>query len=113
MESECYYQDWDITIKGFCHHVCSHKFHKRKRMKEDMIVNKETEDVDRTYGTFAEDKKQTGDAFPPLRVSYDDVLEEIGEFGRWQQWQSFVYSVPPFMSGALFMLGTFTSRRVT
>ena len=77
-----------------------------------MIVNKETEDVDRTYGTFAEDKKQTGDAFPPLRVSYDDVLEEIGEFGRWQQWQSFVYSVPPFMSGALFMLGTFTSRRV-
>ena len=75
-----------------------------------MIVNKETEDVDRTYGTFAEDKKQTGDAFPPLRVSYDDVLEEIGEFGRWQQWQSFVYSVPPFMSGALFMLGTFTSR---
>ena len=77
-------------------------------MKEDMIVNKETEDVDRTYGTFAEDKKQTGDAFPPLRVSYDDVLEEIGEFGRWQQWQSFVYSVPPFMSGALFMLGTFT-----
>ena len=60
------------------------------------------------YGTSLEERT-VGEAFPPARVSYDDVLKEIGEFGRWQQWQTLLYCVPPFVSGALFMLGTFTS----
>ena len=69
--------------------------------------------VETHYGTFSSLEKFSdetrGEAWPPVRVSYDDVLREIGEFGRWQQWQTLLYSIPPFVSGALFMLGTFTS----
>ena len=60
-----------------------------------------------SYGTFL--IKNTLDP-PGKKVTYDDLLGEMGEFGRWQQWQIFLYSLPPFMSGALFMLGTFTSQ---
>ena len=60
-----------------------------------------------SYGTFL--IKNPFDP-PRKKVTYDDLLGEMGEFGRWQQWQIFLYSLPPFMSGALFMLGTFTSQ---
>ena len=67
---------------------------------------------EKNYGTFANKMsgEDVGEAWPPVRVSYDDVLEQIGEFGRWQQWQIILYSIPPFVSGALFMLGSFTSK---
>ena len=61
-----------------------------------------------SYGTFL--IKSPGVLEPARKVTYDDLLEEIGDFGRWQQWQIFLYSIPAFMSGALFMLGTFTRR---
>ena len=61
-----------------------------------------------SYGTFL--LKSPGLSEAEKKVTYDDLLEEIGEFGRWQQWQIFLYSIPAFMSGALFMLGTFTSK---
>ena len=60
-----------------------------------------------SYGTFL--IKNALDP-PSKKVTYDDLLGEMGEFGLWQQWQIFLYSLPPFMSGALFMLGTFTSK---
>ena len=74
-------------------------------------VNKD-EFEEKNYGTFANKMsgEDVGEAWPPVRVSYDDVLEQIGEFGRWQQWQIILYSIPPFVSGALFMLGSFTSK---
>ena len=75
---------------------------------------KKDEFEEKSYGTFANkiSDEDGGEAWPPVRVSYDDVLEQIGEFGRWQQWQTLLYSIPPFVSGALFMLGTFTSERL-
>ena len=75
---------------------------------------KKDEFEEKSYGTFANEisGEDVGEAWPPVRVSYDDVLEQIGEFGRWQQWQTLLYSIPPFVSGALFMLGTFTSKRL-
>ena len=74
-------------------------------------VNKDNFE-EKNYGTFAYKMsgEDVGEAWPPIRVSYDDVLEQIGEFGRWQQWQIILYSIPPFVSGALFMLGSFTSK---
>ena len=74
--------------------------HKKSDMSEKFIKTS----VD-SYGTFLIKNALE----PPRKVSYDDLLTEIGEFGWWQQWQIFLYSLPPFMSGALFMLGTFTS----
>ena len=71
----------------------------------DMSENANRRSVE-SYGTFL--IKNALD--PPRKVTYDDLLGEMGEFGCWQQWQIFLYSVPPFMSGALFMLGTFTSK---
>ena len=59
-----------------------------------------------SYGTFLRKNVLA----PPSKVTYDDLLAEMGEFGWWQQWQIFLYFLPPFMSGALFMLGTFTSQ---
>ena len=75
--------------------------HKKSDMSEKFIKTS----VD-SYGTFLIKNALE----PPRKVSYDDLLTEIGEFGWWQQWQIFLYSLPPFMSGALFMLGTFTSK---
>lgn len=59
-----------------------------------------------SYGTFLIENPGA----PKRKLTYDDLLQEIGEFGSWQQWQIFLYSVPAFMAGALFMLGTFTSK---
>ena len=76
--------------------------------------NQKDENEGFSYGTFKEtegsweslkDDRQSKNS----KVGYDDILEEIGEFGPWQQWQCLVYSIPPFVSGALFMLGAFTS----
>ena len=80
-----------------------------KKMEEE--VNRDVFEQ-KAYGTFANELsvEDVGEAWPPVRVSYDDVLEQIGEFGKWQQWQILLYSIPPFVSGALFMLGTFTSK---
>ena len=74
--------------------------------KSDMSEKFNKRSVVDSYGTFL--SKNALD--PPRKVTYDDLLSEMGEFGWWQQWQIFLYSLPPFMSGALFMLGTFTSR---
>lgn len=73
--------------------------------KSDMSGKFEKRSVE-SYGTFLIKNAPN----PPRKVTYDDLLGEMGEFGRWQQWQIFLYSLPPFMSGALFMLGTFTSK---
>ena len=44
------------------------------------------------------------------KVGYDDILREIGEFGPWQQWLAALFWIPPAVSGAVFMLGSFTSK---
>ena len=62
-----------------------------------------------SYGTFLRSSVQGG-SDGGGKVTYDGLLKEIGEFGAWQQWQIFLYSLPAFMSGALFMLGSFTSK---
>ena len=74
------------------------------------------------YGTFgpewedesAGDIKQLlekeNDDQKAVKVGYDDVLEEIGEFGSWQQWLAVLFWIPPAVSGAIFMLGSFTSK---
>ena len=67
-----------------------------------MIKHEDTEE--KQYGTFSKNFKKSEN-----RISFDEILEEIGEFGSWQQWQSFLYSIPPFIAGSLFMLGAFTS----
>ena len=36
------------------------------------------------YGTFL-----TVEEPERSKVTYDEILEKIGEFGRWQQWQCF------------------------
>ena len=38
------------------------------------------------------------------------VLREVGEFGRWQQQLSLLFWLPPLVSGAVFLLGSFTSQ---
>ena len=84
----------------------------KKNMKEE--VNGDVFE-EKGYGTFSNEMpgEDAEKAWPPVRVSYDDVLGQIGEFGKWQQWQILLYSIPPFVSGALFMLGTFTSKTST
>ena len=86
-----------------CHSpVCHTQDIRQSDMPEK--INKRSAD---SYGTFL--IKNALDP-PSKKVTYDDLLGEMGEFGLWQQWQIFLYSLPPFMSGALFMLGTFTSK---
>ena len=66
-----------------------------------MMIKQENEE-EKQYGTFSKNTNEN-------KITFDDILEEIGEFGTWQQWQSFLYSIPPFIAGSLFMLGAFTS----
>ena len=76
--------------------------------------------TDKKYGTFAPEEntkdeqrsllgKEKKEETTNLRVGYDDILEEIGEFGPWQQWLAALFWIPPVVSGAIFMLGSFTS----
>ena len=67
---------------------------------------------DRAYGTFSQEIDElhaNGSDKVPSNVGYDDVLLEIGEFGSWQQWLALIFWIPPAVSGAIFMMGTFTS----
>ena len=66
-----------------------------------MMIKQENAE-EKQYGTFSKNTNEN-------KITFDDILEEIGEFGTWQQWQSFLYSIPPFIAGSLFMLGAFTS----
>ena len=76
--------------------------------------------TDKKYGTFAPEEntkdeqrsllgKEKKEETTNVRVGYDDILEEIGEFGPWQQWLAVLFWIPPVVSGAIFMLGSFTS----
>jgi len=87
---------------------------------EDMDKKQLTNTEEKYYGTFlskCEDDQITehepinnDDSLNKVhkKVTYDDFLEEIGEFGPWQQWLSVLFWVPAAVSGAIFMLGTFT-----
>ena len=76
--------------------------------------------AEKQYGSFVTEQNIKDEQRPLLekvkndqstntRVGYDDILEEIGEFGPWQQWLAALFWIPPVVSGAIFMLGSFTS----
>ena len=67
----------------------------------------EADDDDNQKALF---KKDDDEQTVNVKVGYDNVLEEIGEFGPWQQWLYLLFWIPPAVSGAIFMLGTFTSK---
>ena len=74
-----------------------------------MMIKQENEE-EKQYDTFSKNTNENKSKnLSENRITFDDILEEIGEFGTWQQWQSFLYSIPPFIAGSLFMLGAFTS----
>ena len=74
-----------------------------------MIKHEDVEE--KQYGTFSNNASDSRSKnISENKVTFDEILEEIGEFGKWQQWQSFLYSIPPFIAGSLFMLGAFTSQ---
>ena len=41
-------------------------------------------------------------------LNYDDILLELGEFGLWQKILSAFFWIPPLVSGAVFLLDSFT-----
>ena len=43
-------------------------------------------------------------------MDYDEVLDEIGEFGRWQQVTIVLLWIPPMMAGIHNLLFVFTGR---
>ena len=59
---------------------------------------------DSSYGSLPEN----GLPKTQRAVNYDDILLELGEFGLWQKILSAIFWIPPLVSGAVFLLDSFT-----
>lgn len=46
-------------------------------------------------------------------LDYDDILEHLGEFGKWNWFNQALYWIPPFIAGVMVLVFSFTGMQVS